>query len=166
MNFGGIAIVGNTANASTQGTWQYSSNSGTNWFAVGTVADGATALAVAAGSTIRFVPVTNFAGTPPALLVRALDDTYVGGFSTTVGTETRVNVNTTTNGTTTAIAAATTNLSILVNTAPVLSGGNGFTTITEDQTTSAGNLVSTLISGQFSDTRELPRDRRGSSPAR
>ena len=30
----------------TQGTWQYSTNSGTNWFAIGTVTDGATALAV------------------------------------------------------------------------------------------------------------------------
>ncbi len=31
-SFDGIAVVGNTANAGTQGTWQYSSNGGSNWF--------------------------------------------------------------------------------------------------------------------------------------
>jgi hypothetical protein len=46
----------NTANTTTQGTWQYSTN-GTNWFDVGTVADGATALALSASTVVRFVPV-------------------------------------------------------------------------------------------------------------
>ena len=40
-SFAGIAVVGNTASAATQGVWQYSSNAGGNWFAVGAVADGA-----------------------------------------------------------------------------------------------------------------------------
>ncbi len=44
-------------------------------------------------------------------MVRGLDDTYVGGFSTTAGSETRVTVDTTTNGGTTAIAAVTASLS-------------------------------------------------------
>ena len=38
-----------------------------------------------------------------------------------------------------------------VNDAPVLSGANNFTTITEDQTTNSGDLVSTLISGKVTD---------------
>src|SRR5204863_25323 len=38
-----------------------------------------------------------------------------------------------------------------VNDAPVLSGANDFTTITEDQTNNSGDLVSTLIAGQVSD---------------
>src|SRR5207244_1942701 len=38
-----------------------------------------------------------------------------------------------------------------VNDAPVLAGANNFTTITEDQTTNSGDLVSTLISSQVSD---------------
>ena len=76
-SFGGIAVVGNTANAGTQGSWQYSSNGGGNWFAIGTVADGATALAVSSSTLIRFVPVANYNGTPPALTVRGLDNTYV-----------------------------------------------------------------------------------------
>src|SRR5262249_14846489 len=38
-----------------------------------------------------------------------------------------------------------------VNDAPTLSGANNFTTITEDQTANAGDLVSTLISGKVND---------------
>jgi len=121
-SFAGIALVGNTANAGTQGVWQYSTNAGANWFAIGPVADGGTALAVSSSTLIRFVPVANYNGTPPSLVVRGLDNTYAGGFSTTAGSETRVTVNTTTNGGITAIAAATANLSTTitpVNGAPV-----------------------------------------------
>ena len=95
----GLAIVSNPAN-STQGQWQYSIDS-TNWTNVGTVADGATALALSASTLVRFVPATSYKGTPPGLTVRALDDTYSNGF--TSGT-TRVTVNTTSNGGTTAIS--------------------------------------------------------------
>jgi VCBS repeat-containing protein len=38
-----------------------------------------------------------------------------------------------------------------VNDAPVLSGANNFTSITEDQTTNGGDFVSTLISGKVTD---------------
>ena len=86
-SFGGIAVVGNTANAGTQGSWQYSTNGGSNWFAIGTVADNATALAINTSTLIRFVPVADYNGTPPALVVRGLDNTYVAGFSTTAGSE-------------------------------------------------------------------------------
>jgi len=129
----GVAVVGNTANAGTQGTWQYSTNGGINWFAIGTVADGTTALAVSTSTLVRFVAEANYNGTPPALLVRGLDNTYSGGFSTTAGSETRVNVNTTTNGGSTAIAAATSSLSTsitAVNDAPV--AVNDSYTVAED----------------------------------
>ncbi len=43
-SFGGIAVVGNTANPATEGSWHYSTNGGTNWYAIGSVADGASAL--------------------------------------------------------------------------------------------------------------------------
>ncbi|MBK7664783.1 MAG: tandem-95 repeat protein [Sterolibacteriaceae bacterium] len=146
-SFAGIAVVGNTANAGTQGAWQYSTNGGTNWFAVGTVADGATALAVSSSSLIRFVPVADYNGTPAALTVRGLDNTYVAGFSTTAGSESRVNVNTATNGGTTAIAAATANLSTSVtpvNDAPDLSASWVFPAISEDNITNTGFLVSNI----------------------
>ena len=124
--FAGIAVVGNTANAGTEGVWQYLSNGGTNWYAIGTVADGATALAVSESTLIRFVPVADYNGTPPTLLVRALDDTYAGAFSTTAGGETRVNVDTTSRGGVTAISggtAATVSTSITPVDDPAVIGG-------------------------------------------
>jgi hypothetical protein len=41
-SLGGVAVVGNTAIAATQGTWQFSTDSGTSWFDVAAVADGST----------------------------------------------------------------------------------------------------------------------------
>jgi len=38
-----------------------------------------------------------------------------------------------------------------VNDAPVLSGSNNFTTITEDQTANNGDLVSALVNGKITD---------------
>lgn len=106
----GLAIVGNTADSNTQGQWQYSLD-GTTWINVGTVADGATALALSAATQLRFVPVSGYNGTPAGLTVRALDDTYAGGF--TNGT-TRVTVDTTTKGGTAAIAVSTNTLNTSV----------------------------------------------------
>ncbi|MDB5862777.1 MAG: hypothetical protein JWO70_583, partial [Betaproteobacteria bacterium] len=107
----GIAVVGNGASAVTQGAWQYSSNGGTNWFAIGSVGDDATARALSASTLLRFVPVAGFNGTPVALTVRGLDDTYAGAFSATVASETPVAVDTTSRGGSTAIAAATATVS-------------------------------------------------------
>ena len=101
----GILVVGNTANAATEGVWQYSSDGGANWKAIGTVADGATALALANAAQVRFVPAANYNGAPPALSIRVLDNTYVAAFSTTTGgTETRVTADSSANGGTTAIS--------------------------------------------------------------
>jgi hypothetical protein len=88
--FAGLAIVGNTANATTQGSWQYSNDSGTTWHNIGTVADNATALMLAATAQIRFLPVAGFMGQAPALAYRAVDSTYAGGFSSGTTTEVRV----------------------------------------------------------------------------
>ncbi|MEH2043186.1 DUF4347 domain-containing protein [Nostoc sp.] len=99
----GLAIVGNTANTTTEGKWQYSID-GTTWANVGTVADDGTALALSASTLVRFVPAIGYKGTPSGLIVRALDNSYSGGFTNST---TLVTVNTTTNGSTTAIAATT-----------------------------------------------------------
>jgi hypothetical protein len=127
----GLAIVGNTANATTEGIWQYSSN-GTDWFDVGTVADSTTALALSATTAIRFVPVANYNGTPSALTVRALDNTYSAGFTNGA---TRVTVNTTTNGGSSAISATTNTINssiTAVNDAPIGSPTATLATGTED----------------------------------
>jgi hypothetical protein len=143
----GVAVVGNTANATTQGTWQYSTD-GTTWFDVGTVADSATALALSASTVVRFVPVANYNGAPPALTVRAIDNTYTSGF-TSGGT--RINVNTGTNGGTTAISATTNtiNTSITaVNDAPTGSPTATLATGTED---TAYTITTASLSQGFTD---------------
>ncbi|HEX8964521.1 MAG TPA: cadherin-like domain-containing protein [Rhodocyclaceae bacterium] len=130
----GVAVVGNTADSGTQGAWQYSTNGGTNWFAVGTVGDGANALALSAGTLVRFVPVANYYGTPASLTVRAVDNSYTGSFSTTAGSESRVTLNTTSNGGTTAIAGSTNAIGTsitAVNDAPVVGASGGTTAFTE-----------------------------------
>nr|WP_161501586.1 cadherin-like domain-containing protein [Rhodopirellula sp. SM50] len=150
----GVAVVGNTANAVTEGSWQYSTNSGTNWFDLGAVADDNTALAISSTTLIRFVPVGDYSGTPTGLTVRGLDNTYVAGFSSTAGAETRINVDTTTNGGTTSIAAVSAGLDTsitAVNDAPTLAGANDLTTIDEDPVSNPGTLVSDLIASQITD---------------
>ncbi|UBF25722.1 DUF4347 domain-containing protein [Kovacikia minuta CCNUW1] len=106
-SLGGIAVVGNPANSNLQGEWQYSTDSGTNWSAMGTVADDATALALSATTLVRFVPFANYHGTVPDLVVRALDNSYNGGYS---NGSTRVTVNASANGGITPIAATTNTL--------------------------------------------------------
>ncbi|WP_255210978.1 beta strand repeat-containing protein, partial [Methylogaea oryzae] len=137
----GVLVVANSANAATEGTWQYSSD-GSNWKAIGTVGDNASALALSSTTLLRFVPVADFNGTPTALSIRALDNTYVGTFSTTTGgTETRVNVNSASNGGTTAIAGATNSVSAsvtAVNDAPSFTAG-------ADQTANAGSGAQTVV---------------------
>ncbi|HAV61913.1 MAG TPA: hypothetical protein DCY13_06070, partial [Verrucomicrobiales bacterium] len=132
----GIAVVGNTANAGTHGAWQYSTNSGSNWFPIGTVADDATALAISASALIRFVPVANYHGTPPALTVRGLDNTYAGGFSSTGASETRVTVDTSSNGGSTPVAGATSSLSTSVTPVADTPSVTNATTNEDTQTTS------------------------------
>ena len=67
---GGIAITANTANATTEGNWQYSTNGGTNWTTVPTSGLGdTTALILPTDAKLRFVPVADYAGTPGNLTV-------------------------------------------------------------------------------------------------
>jgi hypothetical protein len=123
----GVAVIGNAANSSTEGVWQYATDG--NWKAIGTVADGATALALSATTQVRFVPVLNYNGTSPSLTVRALDNTYSGPFSTTTGgTETRANTDSTINGGITAVSGNTNTIGTTVT--PV----NDSPTITPDKT--------------------------------
>ncbi len=146
----GLAITANTANASTQGIWQYSTD-GSTWNSVGTVAEGATALALSSSTQLRFVPVADYNGAPPALTLRALDNTYNGNFTSGA---TRVTIDTTTRGGTTAIAGTSRTIGTTVaavNDAPVMTAAApALTTITEDQT---GNnqQISTMLGATVSD---------------
>ena len=86
---GGIAVVGNSADPSTQGHWEYRSADG-QWAAIGAVNDHGAALVLAADTLVRFVPVADYHGEPGALQIRVLDNTYAGAVSSTVGGEQRV----------------------------------------------------------------------------
>ncbi len=117
----GILVSANTANAATEGAWQYSTG-GEVRFDIGPVS-AASALALDADTLIRFVPVEDYFGAPPALTVYGLDNTYVGF---TVD-DTRTEVATTPNGDTTAISDVSTTLGTsinAVNDAPVVDGAN------------------------------------------
>ncbi|MBR9971305.1 cadherin-like domain-containing protein [Magnetospirillum sulfuroxidans] len=123
---GGLAIIGNSANASTQGEWQYSTD-GATWYTIATVGDDATALALSATTSLRFVPVADYNGTPPALSVRALDASYGAGWTSGA---TRVTVNTSAPGGSTAIDATARSVGTsitAVNDAPVLAANTGLT---------------------------------------
>lgn len=65
----GVAIVGNTVNAS-QGQWQY--YNGSTWTNVG-ARSATTTLLLPATDSLRFLPAANWFGTPASLTVRLID---------------------------------------------------------------------------------------------
>ncbi|MDE5462635.1 hypothetical protein [Bradyrhizobium sp. CSS354] len=81
-----IAVTSDAATAE-QGVWQYEIACTHQWVDIGSVAD-ATALVLSPDTLIRFVPADGFTGTPNALGVHALDNTYVGDITTTSATAT------------------------------------------------------------------------------
>ncbi|MEL6107551.1 MAG: DUF4347 domain-containing protein, partial [Planctomycetota bacterium] len=120
-SFAGIAITGNAADSISEGVWQYSSD-GTTWRDVGTVSD-TNALVISAGSSVRFVPVIGFTGSPVSLDVRGLDETHAGGFSTTPTSENRILINASSPGATSPVSGATTlSISVTDNATPVIGG--------------------------------------------
>ena len=111
----GVAVVGNAADASTEGVWQYSSDGGASWFDIAGVNDGAGALVLGSSAQLRFVPAEGFDGPPNVLVVRALDDTYPGGLSSTAGgVEMRVQVDTGSSGGSTSVAGIPSTVSVTV----------------------------------------------------
>jgi uncharacterized delta-60 repeat protein len=134
----GVAVVGNTADPTTEGRWRYSTDNGGTWHDVGTVADGVTALALSAATRLRFEPVLSFTGQPTPLAVRALDDAFGGAFTTGAARQT---IDVTTNGGVTPIADSPTPLRTTVfpagtggNSPPMLAGVPVSATIDEGQT--------------------------------
>lgn len=84
--FGGIAIVGNAANSSTQGTWQYSTTPGT-WVTIGSSGSAptdATAIILPTGASLRFLPNANYNGTPGSLTARVADSARAFSSSTDI----------------------------------------------------------------------------------
>ena len=125
----GIAV---TAANNTNGSWQYSTNSGTTWNAFGSPSNASARLLAADADTyVRFVPNANWNGTVAGgLTFRAWDRTIGSAGST---------ANTTTNGGTSAFSAATAGAGITVD--PVNDAPAGLPSIsgtpTENQTLTA-----------------------------
>ena len=70
--FAGVAIVGNAATAA-QGTWEYSTNSGSTWTAVSTTVSDTNATIIGPNDQVRFVPAAGFSGPPGSLTTLVWD---------------------------------------------------------------------------------------------
>ena len=108
----GIAVVRNTADYNNEGRWQYSTDSW-NWWNIFSVDDKGSAVALSANTRIRFLPDSNYNGTPPSLGVRLLDNTYSGSFSK--GSYTPERIDSTNNGGTSAISASIAEIKTTIN---------------------------------------------------
>ncbi|MFM1988925.1 MAG: hypothetical protein RJA99_1882, partial [Pseudomonadota bacterium] len=76
----GVVVTANGAMPS-QGGWRYSTDGGTTWFDIGEPAPEGRGLVLSAATRLRFVPAADWSGTPGALSVRGLDDSWSGGFT-------------------------------------------------------------------------------------
>ncbi|HVU26003.1 MAG TPA: DUF4347 domain-containing protein [Opitutus sp.] len=101
-SFAGIAVAGNAANSGTEGKWQYSTDSGSTWFDVGTVST-SSALLLNTSSLLRFLPVASYTGTPGSLTVYAVDDSSATTFTSG---STRQTFDTTSDDATSKVAAS------------------------------------------------------------
>jgi VCBS repeat-containing protein len=146
--FAGVAVTANGSSAGT-GQWQY--YNGSTWVNIG-AASTAAAVTIAASAPLRFLPATDYNGPAPALTVKLVD---ASGGALTSGAV----VNTTTSGGSTPYSAATVALShtvTAVNDAPTVTGGSAvsLTTIGEDSAPGAGQTISSLFTGHFSDAKD------------
>jgi VCBS repeat-containing protein/CshA-type fibril repeat protein len=157
----GVVIVANTANATTEGSWQYRVGAGA-WTDVGAVTT-ASGLFVAQTDSLRFVPVANFNGTPAGLTVR-LADNSTGGIPSS-GASVDVSDDTSKSGVTTRYSNSSNSVALntsvtAVNDAPTRTATTvTLAAINEDQATSAtdptvinaGNTVTNLFTSAFTD---------------
>jgi hypothetical protein len=78
----GIAVTGDAANASTQGSWQYSTDGGGSWTNIATGVSATSALILSDTAELRFSAVAGFGGAPGALTAHVIDSS-AGNVSTT-----------------------------------------------------------------------------------
>jgi hypothetical protein len=149
--FGGIAIVGNAANAATQGVWQYSTDSGSTWSTVasgGSAPSNAAAILLPTTAKLRFLPnALDFNGTPGALSIRVSDAAVAFSAATDISAADAItgqwSIATTLNTSVTA-----------VNDAPVASGSASLAAVLEDTGAPAGSSISTLFASNFNDSKD------------
>ena len=129
MDSGALLGIAVTAADTTNGSWYYSTNNGTNWNALGAVAsNNARLLAADANTRLYFQPNANYHGTlATAITFRAWDQTS-GGNGTLADT--------TSNGGTTAFSTATDTASLVINPVADTPSVTNATTNEDTQTTS------------------------------
>src|SRR5204862_469301 len=146
--FAGIAISSYTVDA-TKGDWQYSTNGGSSWTALG-AATTAAAITLNATDLLRFVPAANYNGTATALAANLIES----GQAITSGAT--LNLTGATGGTT-HISSATVALSETinpVNTAPIASDSATLAPINDNTTASSRATMASLFSGNSSDATD------------
>lgn len=145
-NFGGIAIVGNTADTKTQGEWQYRLSTGEGtWGAWTTIDSGSlsdtSALILPTDAELRFLPAENYNGTPPSLNVRLADTVPE---QEEFGTAQNLGLNADEDNNTTSTWSETVQLGIVVNPvndAPHFTHAPTNPTVTENNDTGTGDSV-------------------------
>ena len=150
-SFWGVAITNLSVN-SAQGEWQYSTDGGTTWTAIGNRTD-ANALLLDATAKVRFVPAADFFGTPAALKVRLVETNDNGDTTATTGSLTSgQTVSTATNGSSSRYSAAMVTLSTSVtnvNDRPTISA----TPLTMQEDTPVGKTLTSIL-GSYSDAAD------------
>lgn len=144
----GIAIAGDASNPTTEGKWQYSTDTETEfWHDIGPVS-ASSALLLDPGSTyLRFVPVADFNGTPGALTVHVIDNSVNHTYSTWDGSsESRYTFDTSSDDATSSVSASGVSWGVTVssvNDVPTLTTISNITGGTEDTETeiSLSNIV-------------------------
>jgi autotransporter-associated beta strand protein len=138
----GIAV---SAADSSDGAWQYSTNGGGTWNAFSQVST-TSALLLTTSDRIRYVPAPGFGGiVPDALSFHAWDQTEGNNGGT-------FDISISGGATAFSTAFATASLTVIpVNTAPVLTGANALAAQLENNSASAGTLVSALLAGRIID---------------
>lgn len=153
-SLGGIVVIANSADNTTQGSWQYSTN-GTDFYSIGTVGDNASGLVLSSGTQLRFVPVADYNGTPTGLSARMLDSSQAD-FTSGVN---RVSTDASAHGGSTAISSGISTVGVdvtAVNDAPELQEAALFPgNIVEDQNPNDGVLISTFLDGLVTDIDNL-----------
>lgn len=148
-SLGGIVVVGNTASDS-QGVWQFSTNSGTNWSAIGAVSE-LGGLSLSASTLLRFLPARDYNGSVTGLTVRALDTSADLYSSTDPSVAARVVLNASYNGNQTAIAALTNTINhadiTAVNDAPSFTKGANQTVGENSGAKTVANWASAISAG-------------------
>jgi hypothetical protein len=145
-----VAITANSADSSNQGDWQYSTDDGSNWTAIPTSGlSDASALYLTDSTLLRFLPVSDFNGTPGDLTARLIDSSFDTSPSFYGGA-----IDVAANGGDTAVSATALTLSTsitAVSDAPIASGSPSLAAVAEDSTDPAGDTVASLFASSFSD---------------